>query len=127
MTLLDFEVHVHSDKACIRSYQQLTFVPNMPSDKPQVTIFKLTSSHIPSIYPMFHFEANAQPNRSKTETLIDLISSRQHLSEVFKSVFLSYSRNGDLFGGYMTLKLFCVLLGVYYIAWTFFFWILTFL
>jgi hypothetical protein len=65
---------------------------------------------------MFHFEANAQPNRSKTETLIDLISSRQHLSEVFKSVFLSYSRNWDFFGGYMTLKLFCVLLGVHYIA-----------
>src|SRR3979411_1981401 len=80
------------------------------------TNFKLTSSHIPSIYPMFQFEANAQPNRSKTETLIDLISSRQHSSEVFKSVCLSYSRNWDLFGGYMTRKLFCVLLGVHYIA-----------
>ena len=65
---------------------------------------------------MFHFEAKVQPNRSETETLIDLISSRQHSSEVFKSVFLSYSRNWDCFGGYMTPNTFCVLLGVHYIA-----------
>ena len=39
MTLLDFEVHVHSDIACIRSYKQLIFVPNIPSDKPQVHPF----------------------------------------------------------------------------------------
>jgi hypothetical protein len=56
---------------------------------------------------------------------IDLISSEQHSSEVFKSVFLSYSRNWDHFGGYMTVKLFCVLLGVHYIA--FFFLIQRFL
>jgi hypothetical protein len=91
------------------------------------TIFKLTWSHIPSIYPMFHFEAKVQPNISKTETLIDLISSRQHLSEVFKLVSLPYSRNWDCFGGYMTPNMFCMLLCVHYITWLFSFWILTFL
>ena len=69
-----------------------------------------------SIELSFNLKQMLNPNSSETETLIDLISSRQHSSEVFKSVFLSYSRNWDHFGGYMTRKLFCVLLGVHYIA-----------
>ena len=87
----------------------------MPSNKPRVNSFssfqvtKLTSSQL----TILHFEAKVQPNISRTETSIDLNSSRKHSREVLKSVSLP---NWDCCGGDMTPNLFCVLLGVRYIA-----------